>query len=178
MAIDKVRRRILEWTLWLSIAAFLGVISLAAASLFVPRSQAFFAVGEIGPGSRAYAVLRPGRIDMGSDLDKASDGPAPEIVNPRNISARRVRRSTSVQLPGFSLIFCLFHDGPAVWSLRMSLLLPLVLSGFVVVIAFYRLNLLQLRKPACEAAGPGIMEGLLAHRRADAKQNVSLPRSH
>jgi hypothetical protein len=84
-----LRRRILEWALWLSITACLCVISLEAASFLVPRSQSFLAVGSTGAGSRIYALLRPGGIDMGSELDGHSDHPAPEIVNPRQIIAPR-----------------------------------------------------------------------------------------
>ncbi len=77
-----VRRRILEWLLWLSITALLGVVSLEAASFFIPHSESFLSVGR-----RFYAFLRPGWIDLSSDLDSASGTPAPASVNPRNIIA-------------------------------------------------------------------------------------------
>ena len=91
-----MRRRILEWTLWLSITAFLGVISLEAASFLVPRSESFIAVG-----SRFFALLRPGWIDLASGLDSNPGYPAPMVVNPRNIIAPKLTRSGSIDLPGF-----------------------------------------------------------------------------
>ena len=133
-----MRRRILEWTLWLCITGFLGVISLAAAAFLVPRSQSFIAVG-----NRFYALLRPGWIDMGSTLDASSGYPAPAIVNPRNIIAPTVIRSGSVNLPGLNLTFCLFQRSPAQWSAQISLFVPLVLSLFLIAIIFYRLKRLE-----------------------------------
>jgi hypothetical protein len=147
MTIDEVRRRILEWTLWLSIVALLGVISLAAASLFVPRSQSFLAVG-----SRFFALLRPGGIDIASDLDATPEAPAPLIVNPRNIIAPKVTRSGSVSLPGFALTFCLFRNNPAMWSMRISLFVPLILSLFMIAIVFYRLKRLERQAAASSTA--------------------------
>jgi hypothetical protein len=133
-----MRRRILEWALWLSITALLGVISLAAASLLVPRSQSFLAVG-----SRCFALLRPGWLDFASDLDATPEAPAPLIVNPRNIIAPKVTRSGSVNLPGLSMTYCLFGNNPAMWSMRISLFVPLVISLFMIVIVFYRLKRLE-----------------------------------
>jgi hypothetical protein len=133
-----MRRRILEWTLWLSVTAFLGVISLEAASFLIPRSESFLAVG-----SRFYALLRPGWIDLASGLDSNPGYPTPMVVNPRNIIAPKVTRSGSINLPGFSLTFCLFRLNPAIWSARISLLVPLVLSLFMIAIVFYRLKRLQ-----------------------------------
>lgn len=132
-----MRRRILEWTLWLCITGFLGVISLAAAAFLVPRSESFITVG-----SGVHALLRPGWIDMGSTLDASSKYPAPAIVNP-NIIAPKVIRGGSVNLPGFYLRFCLFQRSPAEWSLRISLFVPLVISLFLIAIAFYRLKRLE-----------------------------------
>ncbi len=146
-----MRRRILEWAFWLSITAFLGVISLEAASFLVPRSQSFLAVG-----SRFYALLRPGWIDLASDLDSAPNRPAPLVVNPRNIIAPPVSRSASVTLPGFTLSFCLFKGGNgAIWSASFSLLIPLVLALFMTAIVFYRLKRVQARAAAsARAAAP------------------------
>jgi hypothetical protein len=128
----------LEWALWLSITAVLGVISLAVASLLVPRSQSFLAVG-----SRFFALLRPGSIDVASNLDATPEAPAPLIVNPRNIIAPKVTRSGSVNLPGFSLTFCLFGNNPAMWSMRISLFVPLVTSLLMTAVVFYRLKRLE-----------------------------------
>ena len=130
-----MRRRILEWTLWLCITGLLGVLSLGAAAFVVPRSQSFIAVG-----SRFYALLRPGWIDMGSMLDTSSGYPAPAIVNPRNIIAPKVIRSASVNVPGFYLTFCLFQRNPADWSAQISLFVPLVLSLFLIAVIFHRLK--------------------------------------
>src|SRR6516162_5700583 len=116
-----MKRRIMEWTLWLAITAFLGVISLEAASFLIPRSESFLAVG-----TRFYALLRPGSIDLGSWMDVSSGYPAPAIVNPRTILAPPVTRSGGVDWPGFSVKFCLFQRNPAVWSARISLFVPLV----------------------------------------------------
>jgi hypothetical protein len=143
-----LRRRILEWILWLSITALLGVISLAAASFFVPRSQSFLAVG-----SRFFALLHTGWIDLASDLDATPEAPASSVVNPRNIIWPKVTRSGSVNLPGFSLTFCLFRDNPAIWSMRISLFVPLILSLFMIAIVFYRLKRLK-RRQAAERAHP------------------------
>ena len=138
-----VRRRILEWLLWLSITALLGVVSLEAASLFIPRSESFVSIG-----GRFYAFLRPGWLDVASDLDSASSFPAPAVVNPRNIIAPPVRRSGTIALPGLSLSFCLFRGNSAVWSAKISLLVPLVLSSFMIAIVYYRLTRLKMRKAA------------------------------
>jgi hypothetical protein len=143
------RRRILEWLLWLSITALLGVISLEAASFLIPSSESFLRVG-----SGLYAFLRPGWIDLASDLDSTSSLPAPADVNPRNIVAPPVKRSGSVKLPGFSLSFCLFHADSAIWSAKISLLVPLVLSCFMIAIVYNRLNRLKMRKP--EAPPPSL----------------------
>jgi hypothetical protein len=147
---DMMRRRILEWSLWLSIAAFLAVLSLESASFLIPRSESFLAVG-----NRVFALLRPGWIDLASDLDSSSASPAPQIVNPRNIIAPPVTRSGSVNLPGFSLTFCLFRKNPANWSARISLFVPLVVSLFMIAILFYRLKRVQVRKPAGVPATAG-----------------------
>ncbi len=138
-----VRRRILEWLLWLSISALLGVVSLEAASFFIPRSESFLSIG-----GGFYAFLRPGWIDLASDLDSASGYPAPASVNPRNIIAPPVKRSGTINLPGFSLSFCLFRGNSAIWSAKISLLVPLVLSSFIIAIVYYRLNRLKMRKAA------------------------------
>ena len=143
-----VRRRLLEWALWLSITAVLGVISLAAASFLVPRSQSFVAIG-----NRFFALLRPGWIDIASDLDATPEAPAPLIVNPRNIIAPKVTRSGSVNLPGFSLTFCLFANSPPMWSMRISLFVPLVASLFMMAIVFYRAK--QLERGLRSFAGGG-----------------------
>ena len=142
-----MRRRILEWALWLSITAFLGVISLEAASFLIPRSESFLAVG-----SRFYALLRPGWIDLASGLDSNPGYPTPLVANPRNFIAPKVTRSGSINLPGFSLTFCLFERIPAIWSANLSLLVPLVLSLFMIAILFYRLKRLQDRATASPAA--------------------------
>ena len=113
-------------------------ISLEAASFLIPRSESFLAVG-----SRFYALLRPGWIDLASGLDSNPGYPTPMVVNPRNIIAPKVTRSGSINLPGFSLTFCLFGRNPAIWSARISLLVPLVLSLFMIAIVFYRLKRLQ-----------------------------------
>ncbi len=140
----RIRLRILEWLFWLSLTAFLGAVSLLAASFLIPRTESFLSVGH-----GFYAFLRPGWIDLASDLDSNSGNPAPEIVNPRNIVAPPVKRSGSVNLPGFSLTFCLFHTVSAVWSARVSLFVPLVLSLFLAAIVLYRLTRLKNReKPA------------------------------
>ena len=134
-----MRRRVLEWTLWLCITGLLGVLSLAAAAFVVPRSQSFVAVG-----SRFYALLRPpGWIDMGSTLDASSGFPAPRFSTRANIIAPKVIRSGSVNLPGFDLKFCLFQRNPAQWSAQISLFVPLVLSLFLIAIVFYRLKRLE-----------------------------------
>ena len=142
-----MRRKVLEWSLWLSITAFLAVISLGIASFVVPRSQSFLAVG-----NRLFALLRPGWIDLASDLDSTPDQPGPLIVNPRNILAPPVTRSGSITLPGFTLNFCLFRGGNAIWSTRISLFVPLVLSLFMIAIVFHRLKRLQGRAAASQRA--------------------------
>jgi hypothetical protein len=140
----RIRLRILEWTFWLALTAFLGAVSLLAASFLIPRSESFLSVGR-----SFYAFLRPAWIDLASDLDSDSGSPAPEIVNPRNIVQPPVKRSSSVNLPGFSLTFCLFHTIPALWSARISLFVPVVLSLFSVAFVYYRLTRLKSReKPA------------------------------
>jgi hypothetical protein len=143
-----MRRRILEWTLWLSITAFLGVISLEAASVLIPRSESFVAVG-----SHFFALLRPGSIDLASDLDSNLGDPTPMVVNPRNIIAPKPIRSGSIELPGFSLTFCLFARNPAMWSAKLSLLVPLVLSLFMIAIVFYRLKRLRDREVPLPSPG-------------------------
>jgi hypothetical protein len=150
---NRMRRRILEWLLWLSITAFLGLVSLEAASFLIPRSESFLAVG-----NRFYALLRPGWIDMASGLDASSASPTPAIVNPRNIIAPPVTRSGSVNLPGFALTFCLFKNDPAIWSARISLFVPMVLSLFMVAIVFYRLKRVQGRAKE-EAPSIGVGSG-------------------
>ena len=136
-----MRRRILEWTLWLSITAFLGVISLEAASFLDPPFR------ELRRGRNP--VLTPFFDRAGSTWPAGWTPilaiPTPMIVNPRNIVAPKATRSGSVNLPGFSLTFCLFRSNPAIWSARISLFVPLVLSLFTIAIVFYRLKRLQSR---------------------------------
>jgi hypothetical protein len=146
-----IRRRMLEWLLWLSITALLGVVSLEAASFFIPRSESYLSVG-----TGFYAFLRPSWIDLASDLDSAAGNPAPLQVYPRNVIAPPVRRSGSVDLPGFSLSFCLFRGNPAMWSARISLLVPFVLSCFMIATVYYRLTRLKLRKAALPPPSPSL----------------------
>ena len=138
-----MRRRILEWALWIFITSLLGVVSLAAASLLVPRSQSFLAVG-----NSFFALLTPGWLDLGSNFDATPDAPAPLTVNPRNIIAPKVTRSGSVKLPGFTFVFCLFANSPAMWSMRISLFVPLVATAITIGLVFYRLKRVQPQKVA------------------------------
>ena len=142
-----MRRWILKWALWLSMTAVLGAISLEAASFLVPRAESFLAIGQ-----HFYALLRPGWIDLSSGLDSQARYPAPMTVIPRNIIAPKVVRSGSVNLPGFSLTFCLFRNAPAMWSAKVSLFVPLVLSLFAFAIVFHRLKRLQGRDKASLAS--------------------------
>ena len=143
----RLRRRILEWSLWVAITGFLGVVSLEAASVLIPRSDSFLKVG-----NRLFAILRPGWLDLGSGLDSRFGQPVPLVVNPSRIAFPPVSRSGSVNLPGFSLNFCFFRNSTsaAIWSARISLVVPLVLALFTIAIVYYRLKRLQ----ACEAAEP------------------------
>ena len=120
-----MRRRILEWSLWLSIIAFLGVVSLEAASCVIPRSESFLRLG-----NRLFAFLRPGWLDLASSLDSSSGLPAPGSVDPRNIIYPPVTRSGSFNLPGFSLTFSFLRNSSAIWSARISLFVPLALASY------------------------------------------------
>jgi hypothetical protein len=141
---NKMRRRILECSLWLTIAAFLGVLSLEAASLLIPRSES-----SLEAGGRLFVILRPGCIDLAGNLDSSAARTATGIAYRRNIIEPPARRSSSVDLPGFSLTFCLFrNNNPAIWSARISLFVPLVFSVFMIAIVFYRLKRLERLKSA------------------------------
>jgi hypothetical protein len=144
---NKLRRRILEWTFWLSIVAFFGVISLEAASYLVSRSERFIAVGgHYSLRTRVYALLRPGWIDLANDLDSTSAQPGPMILIPRNIVFPPVWHRGSVTVPGFKFSFCLLQRGAgALWSASCSLLVPLAVFGFMALISFHRLKRLQNR---------------------------------
>ncbi len=144
-----MRRRILERSLWVLIIGFLGAVSLLAASFLIPRSDSFLKVG-----NRLFAVLRPGWIDLGSDVDTSSGDPVPSVVDPRRIALPPVSRSGSVNLHGFSMSFCFVRLGPAVWSARISLVVPIVLSLLAIAFVFFRLKRIQSREAA--SAGTGV----------------------
>src|SRR5262249_16842628 len=101
-------------------------------------SQSFLAVGKY-----FFALLRPGWIDLASDLDTKPDAPAPLVLNQRTLITPKVTRSGSINLPGFSLTFCLFANDTPNWSMRVSLFVPLVLAVWTIIIVYYRLKRLE-----------------------------------
>jgi len=135
-----MRRAIGVWGFWFSNLLLLTLLTLWAASYFIDRSQSCIALGY-----RCFALLRNGRIDLASDLDTNSGGPEPLVVNPRSIIFPRVVRSGGVTVPGFELHFCSLDGGNALWSLKMSLLIPLAVSLFCVALLFQRLRRRRVR---------------------------------
>jgi len=122
------------WALWLSILVSLALPTLWVTSYFIGRSENCLAVG-----NNFFASVRDGWIELASQVDSNSGYPQPGRVNTRMIILPKgaVMRSGNVDIPGFELHFCTWAGGGVIWSLRVSFLIPVVLSGLCTVLLFH-----------------------------------------
>jgi len=123
------------WEFWFSILLLLTVATLWLTSYLIDRSPSFIAIGH-----RCFAFLRNGRIDLASDLDTSSRYPQPAVLDPSRIAASRFPRSGSIMLPGFDLRLRSLASGYLIWSLSLSLLIPIGVSALSVAYLFHRLR--------------------------------------
>lgn len=113
----------LPWMIW-------------GASYFVEPSQAHFKVATTGRAEDdVHMLIRAGGITLFNGFDVDSGGAIqPRVVDPRTHVSPRIMGIGRCQFPGFDLRYCRFVLGYVVWSLDMSLLIPMAVSLLGLVI--------------------------------------------
>lgn len=106
-----------------------------------------------GRGSDLHFSLGGGDICLfdQAEIDRAGNL-APYVVNPRTHIAPPIRRIGHVTIPRLDFQFCQFAGGDVIWSIRSSLLYPIVLLLLVAVLLGRRL---KRPRRETEAEGPG-----------------------
>jgi hypothetical protein len=146
-----MRRIFLEWGLILSLGMLLVVVTVWVVSLCGGREQNRLEIPTTRVlGDRFYVVVGRSTVQLFSTLATDRSGNiVPRIVDVRT-NLERHRRFGRFRIPGFEWDYCQFaRDGHVVWSLRLSLLYPLLVS--LVCAVFFRLRLKRLRNYARRA---------------------------
>jgi hypothetical protein len=138
-----MKRVILEWGFILSAGVFLALLTLWGVSFGVGRSSYHFNVSN--PRSSRddlHILVGRGTLSFCDQVDfDASSNIQPWVVDRRTHVAPKIRRMGQCTLPGFDLRYCQFApDGYVVWSLRLSLLIPVVLSLLGAALFYRRRN--------------------------------------
>jgi hypothetical protein len=148
------RRRIaLEWSLILTVGVVLALSTLWGSSYFIDDTLIYLRIPY--PRDVRYDLhfsLGDGEICL---FDQAQIGRAgnlvPYVVNPRPNIGPPIRRVGRVTIPGFDFHYCQFApDGYIIWSIRLSLLYPIMVLLLVAVVLGCRL---KRGRPGMEAEG-------------------------
>ncbi len=138
------RRRIaLEWSLILAVGSMLALAATWAGSYFIDGSLIYLRI----PSPRdvqfdLHFSLRGGDVCLfnQAEFDRAGNL-SPYVVNPRMHIEPPIRRIGHVTIPGLDFQYCQFApDDYVVWSIRLSLLYPIVVLLLVAVLLGRRLK--------------------------------------
>jgi hypothetical protein len=149
------RRIALEWGLILTVGTVLALSGFWASSYFINDSLTYLRI-PYPPDVRydLHFSLRGGEICLFDQVEIDGAGHiAPLVVNPRTHIAPPIRGVGHVTIPGLDIQYCqLAPDGYIIWSIRLSLLYPIVVLLLVAVVLGRRL---RRRRRGIEAEGPG-----------------------
>jgi hypothetical protein len=144
------RRRIaLEWGLILTVGVVLALSTLWGSSYFIDDTLIYLPIPyphglHFTLGGGDICLFDQAEIGRGGNL-------APYVVNPRTHIAPPIRRVGRVTIPGFDFHYCQFApDGYIIWSIRLSLLYPIMVLLLVAVVLGCRL---KRRRRGMEAEG-------------------------
>ena len=148
------RRRIaLEWGVILTMGVVLTLLTLWGSSYFIDDTLIYLRI-PYPPDVRydLHFSLGGGNICL---FDQAEIGRAgnlaPYVVNPRTHIAPPIRKVGRVTIPGLDFHYCQFApDDYIIWSIRLSLLYPIMVLLLVAVVLGCRL---KRRRRGMEAEG-------------------------
>ncbi|WP_435016385.1 hypothetical protein TA3x_003951 [Tundrisphaera sp. TA3] len=146
-----MRRVFLEWALIFAVGMTLSLTSLWAVSRFFDRRIYHLRI-QTSPslGDHFYVIVGGGDLSLCDDFDSdASGNIRPYIVDPRRMIASdilRGDRAGQFTVPGIDLhYYRLMPAGSVIWSLRLSLLWPSLISLSGAFVLHSRLKRLQSR---------------------------------
>ena len=133
------RRLALEWGLILTVGVVLALSTLWGSSYFIDDTLIYL---EIPYFHGLHFTLGGGDICLFDQAEIGRGGNlAPYVVNPRTHIAPPIRRVGRVTIPGFDFHYCQFApDGYIIWSIRLSLLYPIIVLLLVAVVLGCRLK--------------------------------------
>jgi hypothetical protein len=143
------RRTALEWGLILMMGVVLAVATLWGSSYFIDDTLIYLGIPyfhglHFTLGGGDICLFDQTEIGRGGNL-------APYVVNPRTHIAPPIRRIGRFTIPGFDFNYCQFApDGYITWSIRSSLLYPIMVLLLVAVVLGCRL---KRRRRGMEAEG-------------------------
>lgn len=129
-----MKRTILEWGLILSIGMALGLSTLWVVSRFFDRSSYHLRISTSrSVGDDLHLLVGEGDLSLCDQFDvDASGNVRPLIVDPRTLITSDILRGDRFghfTIPGLDLRYYRFGpSGYLIWSLRLSMLVPIVLS--------------------------------------------------
>jgi hypothetical protein len=144
-----MKRIILEWGLMLWVGMALALSTLWVISRFFDRSTYHlrFAIPE-SVADDIHLLVRGGDLSLCNQFDADASGNVRPLMDTVKLAASDIRRGDRLRhltIPGVDLRYCrLASDGYVIWSLRLSLLIPVVLL-FLLAILFRR-RLKRLRR--------------------------------
>lgn len=128
-----MKRAVLEWGWVLSVGMALGLSTLWVVSRFLDRSSYHLRISTSqSAGGDLHLLVREGDLALCDQFDvDASGNVRPLIVDPRSLVASDILRGDRFgrfTIPGLDLrYYRLAPSGYLIWSLRLSLLVPIVL---------------------------------------------------
>jgi hypothetical protein len=143
------RRLALEWGLILTVGVVLALSTLWGSSYFIDDTLIYLRIPypndlHFTLGGGDVCLFDQAEIGRGGNL-------APYVVNPRTHIAPPIRRVGRVTIPGFDFHYCQFAPGGyIVWSIRLSLLYPIMVLLLVGVMLGCRV---KRRRRRMEAEG-------------------------
>jgi hypothetical protein len=129
----------LEWGLILTVGVMLALSTLWGSSYFINDTLIYLGIPY---GHGLHFTLGGGDICLfdQAEVDRAGNL-APYVVNPRTHIAPPIRRVGRVTIPGFDFQYCQFApNGYIIWSIRLSLLYPIMVLLLVAVVLGCRLK--------------------------------------
>jgi hypothetical protein len=143
------RRMALEWGLILTVGVVLALSTLWGSSYFIDDTLIYLRIPyqhdlHFSLGGGDICLFDQAEIGRAGNL-------APYVVNPRTHISPPIRRVGRVTIPGFDFHYCQFApDGYIIWSIRLSLLYPIMVLLLVAVVLGCRL---KRRRRGMEAEG-------------------------
>jgi hypothetical protein len=139
----------LEWGLILTVGVVVALSTLWGSSYFIDDTLIYLRIPyhhdlHFAVGGGDLCLFDQAEIDRGGNL-------APYVVNPRTHIAPPIRRIGRVTIPGFDFHYCQFAPyGYIIWSIRLSLLYPIMVLLLVAAVLGCRL---KQRRRGMEAEG-------------------------